>query len=119
MRPILRMIRHGNEDAVRDFHAAVAKDRRDARRMAVAFERACASGEVDQFHTAVDGLFHLGGWRLAMMSGTLPATARPPAAPPDRARRSSVRSTPVVQRIEYEVVALVGTGMTHNHFRAA
>src|ERR1700722_1737883 len=25
----------------------------------------------------------------------------------------------VVQRIEYEVVALVGTGMTRNHFRAA
>ena len=25
----------------------------------------------------------------------------------------------VVQRIEYEVLALVGTGMTRNHFRAA
>ena len=32
----------------------------------------------------------------------------------------SVRSTPnQMQRIEYEVVALVGTGMTRNHFRAA
>jgi hypothetical protein len=53
--------------AFAEWKAAIAKERADSRRAAVAFERAILSGSVNQFLAAIDGLFMtVDGWRLAM-----------------------------------------------------
>lgn len=51
---------------VREFNAAIAMERAAARRAAIEFERAVASGDLSRFLGAIEGLFGFGGWPLAM-----------------------------------------------------
>jgi hypothetical protein len=62
-----KLARVDESQAFAEWKAAIAKERADSRRAAIAFERAILSGCVNQFLAAVDGLFMtVDGWRLAM-----------------------------------------------------